>query len=131
MDLNKNSSKDYPLFPELSKKGIDEAQALIDKFKHQLIKVSEEVIGDLYVGIGSYIESDAWSNMRNDMMDGFKNYETRLSQNAYDFKDIRKKIYEEYREEIIKDLNSDLLEEIEGLKDEINSLRKTLSYYRV
>ena len=39
---------EYPLFPELPEPGRDEAQKLIDQFKAGLIKVADEVIGNLY-----------------------------------------------------------------------------------
>jgi hypothetical protein len=111
-------SKEYPLYPELSEQGQKESQILIDHFKDKLKKVADEVIGDLYVDLPSYIESDSWSNFRNEIMNGFKDYDTRKKQNEYDFKEIREQIFKEYREDIIKDLNSDLVEENEKLKKE-------------
>ena len=49
-------------------------------------------------------------------MAGFKNYDNRKLQSKYDFAEIRKEIYREYRDDIIADLNADLLEENEELK---------------
>lgn len=57
-------------------------------------------------------------------MDGYKNYNNRKIQAEYDFKEIRKAIYEQFKEEIIKDLDQDNLEEIERLKREIAWLRE-------
>ena len=116
-------SKEYPLYPEVSEKGQQEAQDFINEFKEKLKNVADEVIGDLYVDIPSYIESDSWSNFRNEIMAGFKNYDNRKLQGKYDFAEIRKEIYNEYREDIIKDLNGDLLEENEKLKEEIEQIR--------
>ena len=117
-------SKNYPLFPELSIEGQIEAQTLIDKFKESIKKSAEQAIGDLYCDVALYIESDSWSNFRNQLMDGFKNYNNRKIQSKYDFKDIRQAILEEYKEEILKDLNQDLIEEIEKLKKQLEYERK-------
>lgn len=113
---------EYPLYPEISEIGKQESQKFIDQFKEKLKKVAEEVIGELYIDIPCYIESDSWSNFRNQIMDGFKNYNTRLKQNKFDFKEIRQQIFKEYRDDIIKDLNQDLIKENEELKNSYNLL---------
>ena len=114
----------FPLYPELPKVGQEEAQQLIDKFKAQLKKAAEEVICDLYCDVAMYIESDTWSNLRNQIMDGYKNYNNRKIQAAYDFKKIRAEIYKEYREDIVNDLNQDMLKEIEELKQDLERERE-------
>ena len=115
-------SEKYPLFPDLPDEGTEEAQKLIDKFKEQLKKAAEEVIGSFYCEIVPHIESDSWTNFRNCLMDGLQNYHNRHLQAPYDFKKIRQAIFREYREEILKDLNSDLAEENEQLKKDIEEL---------
>ena len=120
-------SKEYPLYPELSEEGEKEAQTLIDKFKEELKKVADEAIGDLYCDIACHISSDSWSNYRNEMMAGFRNYDNRKVQGEYDFKEIRQAILKEHRDDIIEDLNQDMLKEIERLKEQIafsNRLRE-------
>lgn len=57
------------------------------------------------------------------MMDGFRNYGNRKVQADYDFKMIREKIYSEFREEIIKDLDQDNLLRIADLQKENQRLR--------
>lgn len=114
----------FPLYPELSPEGCEIAQELINKFKNQLKKVADEVIGDLYVDVPAYIESDSWNNFRNQLMAGFKNYGNRKIQGDYDFKEIRQQIYKEFRDEIIEDLNQDNLNKIEELEKEIVRLRE-------
>ena len=52
-------------------------------------------------------------------MDGFRNYDNRMVMGEHDFKNIRAAIYKEYRDEIIVDLNQDMVEEIEALKNQI------------
>ena|SRR3990167_10086974 len=111
--------KEYPLYPNLSEQGAIEANETIQAFKARISDVIKELLGELYVDIIPHISSDSWSNYRNELMDGFKDYNNRLVQGEYDFKQIREKIYKDYREEIIKDLNQDMIKEIENLKAHI------------
>ena len=117
-------SKEFPLYPELSEKGKQEAQDLIDGVKKKLSKLMEDVLGEIYVDVVSHIESDSWGNFRNHIMDGFKDYNTRFKQGEYDFKEIRKKIYEDFHDDIIKDLNQDLVNENAQLKKDYESLKE-------
>ncbi len=117
-------SEEYPLFPTLSEAGAEEAQALVEQFKVQLKKAAEEVLSNLYTDVAAHIESDSWTNYRNDMMDGFKNYENSLVQGEHDFKEIRQAILKLHREEIIADLNQDMVKEIEDLKEQIERLQE-------
>ena len=132
-------SKEYPLYPELSEKGNEEAIKLIDKFKKQLTKKAKEVIetilGEMYCDLLPHIESDAWTNFRNDLLDGFKNYNNRKLQGDYDFKKIRQQIFKDFRKEIIKDLNQDYINEnielkkdIERWKEDYEKLKKYYNY---
>lgn len=114
----------HPLYPELKEPARKEAQALVDKFKDQLKKSAEEVIADLYCDVAVHIESDSWTNFRNEIMAGFKNYDNRKIQSEYDFAKIRKEIYKEFRADIVADLNQDLLKENEDLKKQIEQLRE-------
>ena len=121
-------SNDFPLYPELSEEGKEEAAKLVESFKKQLLKAASEVLGQLHCEVVAYIETDSWTNFRNEIMDGFKNYDNRKIQAAYDFKEIRQAIFKEYREDIIKDLNQDLLEEIENLKRQIKFFQEMRSH---
>jgi len=115
---------EYPLFPELPEGGDEEVVALVERFKDVLKKAADDVIGDLYVDIAPHIQSDAWTNFRNDLMDGLRNYRNRKMQASHDFKQIRAAIYKEFREEIIADLNQDLMEEVESLKEDLARARE-------
>jgi hypothetical protein len=117
-------SNEYPLYPELPEGGAEEAQRLIDKFKTEMKKVADEVIGDFYCDVACHIESDSWTNYQNALMDGLKNYNNRKIQSPYVFKDIRQAILREHREDIIADLNQDMLKEIENLKEQLEFLRR-------
>lgn len=121
-------SEEYPLYPELSEEGKKEAQQLISGFKELLKKAAEEVISTLYTDVVEYIETDSWRNFRNQIMDGFQNYNNRKIQSAYDFKEIRQAILKEHREDIIKDLNQDMVKEIESLKKIIELMHERQRY---
>ena len=110
---------EYPLYPELKEPAAEEAQNLIDKFKEQLKKAAEKAIGNLYCDVAIHIESDSWTNFRNDLMEGFRNYDNKKIQGEFDFKKIREEIYKEYRDEIIADLNQDYINEIADLKQHL------------
>ena len=110
-------SNEFPLYPTLGEAAENEAQSIIDKFKADMKKAADEALGDLYCDVAVHIESDSWSNFRNEIMEGFRNYDNRKIQAKYDFKAIRQEIYKEYREDIIKDLDQDILEENNSLKE--------------
>lgn len=116
----------YPLYPTLSEAGAKEAELIIEKFKDQILKTIERMIGDLYVDIPIYIESDSWTNFRIALLAGFKDYNNRKLGNEYDFAEIRAQIFKDFREEIIKDIAADIVEENARLKEEIETLRKKL-----
>lgn len=122
-------TQEYPLYPELPEAGKVEAQKLIDAFKNKLISAANEAISDLYCDVAVHIETDSWTNFRNDMMEGFKNYNNRKVHGEFDFKEIRQQIYKEFRDEIIEDLNQDLVTEIESLKKELKWEREFRSRY--
>ena len=122
-------SEKYPLYPKLTEDGEQEAQAIVDRFKKKLKEVADEVIGDFYCDVALYIESDSWGNFRNEIMDGFKNYNNRKVQGKYDFKEIRQAILKNHREDIIADLNQDMLEEIDQLKKHIEFMQNIQNRY--
>ena len=120
-------SDEYPLYPELTEQGKEEAQKIMDSFKPRLAKLLDEVMSDLYTDVSYYIDSDHWTNYRNALMDGFKGYNHGKANHKYDYKELRQAIYKNHKEEIVKDLNQDLIEENEKLKYQIEQLQKQLS----
>lgn len=119
-----NDKNEFPLFPQLNEKGNEEAIKLIESFKKEISKAADEVISDLYCEIMPHIESDSWSNYRNDLMNGLQDYNHRKLQAPHDFKKIRQQIYKDFREDIIPDLNRDMVKEIEELKADIERMKK-------
>jgi nitrogenase subunit NifH len=107
------------LYPELSEEGQKQVQDLMVKFEYKLKESATELMKslamDFYTDISHTVESDHWVNFRNKIVNGICDY-TNKSNLGYDYAKIRKAIYNEYRDEIVEDLNQDLLKEIEDLK---------------
>jgi len=123
-------SEEYPLYPELTEQGKEEAQKIMDSFKPKLAMLLNEVMGDLYTDVSYYVDSDHWTNYRNALMDGFKGYGGGKANHEYDYKDLRQAIYNNHKEEIVNDLNQDLVEENNRLKAQIEQLQQSLSEAR-
>ena len=119
----------YPLYPRLTEEGEVEAQAIMDSFKPRILSLVDELMGDLYTDISMHVESDHWSNYKNQMMDGFKDYGNGSKIHTHDFKELRKTIYANNKNEIIADLNQDLVEENERLKVELAEAYRNLNRY--
>lgn len=117
-------SDEYPLYPRLSPDGEKEAQLLFDGFKAKMAKICEETLEQLYCDVATHIESASWTNFRNDLLSGLRNYGNRKVQADYDFAQIRRAIFEEFRAEIISDINQDLLKEVEDLKKQLENERE-------
>lgn len=118
--------EEYPLFPELTEQGKEEAQALINKFEIKIKEIAVDVIKDIttdfYCHVLNEIESDHWQNYRTKLINGLCDYSNK-DKATYDFSRIRKAIYDNHKDEIVKDLNQDLLKQIEDLKRTISNLR--------
>ena len=119
-------SEEYPLYPELTEQGKEEAQKIMDGFKPKLKRLMDEVMADLYTDVSYYVDSDHWANYRNALMDGLKGYGGGKPNHEYDYKELRQAIYDNHKEEIAKDLNQDLVEENERLKAQIEQLQQSL-----
>ena len=120
-------NEQYPLYPELTEEGKEEAQKIMDSFKQKLKKLMDEVLSDLYTDVSYYVESDHWTNYRNALMDGFKGYGGGKTNHQYNYKELRQAIYKNHKNEIVPDLNQDLVEENERLKAQVDQLQQRLS----
>lgn len=114
----------YPLYPRLTEEGEKEAVIILKTFHDRMKKVCEETLDQFYVDVLPYIETDSWTNYRNQLMDGFRNYNNRKVQGEHDFARIREEIYKQFRDDIIKDLNQDLVKEIASLKEQIEIMHR-------
>ena len=124
-------SDEYPLYPELTEQGKEEAQKIMDSFKPKLKKLMDEVLADLYTDVSYYVESDHWTNYRNALMDGFRGYGGGKPNHEYDYKELRQSIYKNHKNEIVADLNRDLVEENERLIAQIKQLQQRINEYRL
>ena len=115
---------EYPLYPELTEQGKEEAQRILDSFKPKIASLVNEILGEIYKDVVFHIESDSWINYRNQLMDGFKGYTDGRKAHSSDFKELRQAIYNNHKGEIIKDLNQDLVEENKRLAEEVDRLRE-------
>lgn len=116
---------EYPFYPELTEEGKKQAQELINKFevtlKESASSIIEDITTDFYCDVLNEIESDHWTNYRTKILNALCGYGS-AEGSVHDFQRIRESIYRNHKEEIIKDLNQDLLEEIESLKKSIETL---------
>lgn len=107
-------------FPELTKEGKEKAEEVLEKFKLELknsaVDIIEKNMGEFYQNALTYIEEDSWRNFRNDILQSICNYSETRKSFPYDAKRIRRIIFENFKDEIIQDLNQDLLDENEKLK---------------
>jgi hypothetical protein len=115
--------KGYPLYPVLSELGKLESEEFIENLKSKIRTVVNDALGEIYVDLPDYIESDSWTNYRNTLLAGLCNYQNK-EHSRYDFQKIRQTIYAEFKEEINKDLNQDLLEEVADLKKRLEEERE-------
>ena len=122
MSEDKEGFDDF--YPELSETGKEKAMELIAEFRKKLAKEAEDVIGCFYTDVMQHIESDSWENFRQHIVEGLCSYSNAKSL-QYDFKKIRQAILKNHRDEIIKDLNQDLLAEVQELKDYIEFIESS------
>lgn len=115
-------SDKYPLYPALTEQGEKEAQQIMDSFKPKIKALVDELMGELYCNVSYHVESDHWSNYRNELMDGFKGYAKGASIHQHDFAELRKAIYDNNKKEIVSDLNQDLVKEVKRLEEHIKWL---------
>jgi len=125
INKEKEMNAEYPLYPELTEEGKKEADMWLQNFRDKMKKVAEEVVAETYTSCVEYIESDSWTNFRNEILDGFRNYNNRKIQAEYDFAAIRTEIFKQFRDEIIVDLNQDLVKENEELKKRIKYMEES------
>ena len=116
-------SEEYPLYPELTEQGKEECQRIMDSFKPKIAAMIDNLLGELYTDVSYYVESDHWTNYRNALMDGFMGYGNNSGKHSHHYKKLRQAIYRNHKDEIVKDLNQDLLAEIEELKSRIEDLQ--------
>jgi hypothetical protein len=113
-------------FPELSEQGNQDALHLVERFKSKLQTVAEEMIGELYCNLIPHIETDAWTNYREEcrlaLQKEYCQSETASSEQAWAFY-VRKAIFVQFREELEKGIIADQVKEIARLREMLNERR--------
>lgn len=94
-----------------------EAQAAIEGFRSKMRAIADEALGQIYVDVIPYLETDSWTNYREAL---------RLElEHEYKFSNFRKEwatnfrraVFVENREEISKLIEADILKRIKHLED--------------
>lgn len=111
------------LYPELTEDGQKKAQDLIRQF-NQAIEITfreaaERATSQFYTDVLPYIESDAWSNFRNQIIMGMSNYNNLAKHEA---EIVRRSIINNHWDELKKDLDQDLVNENARLRNELNKM---------
>ena len=105
-------------FPELNEQGNQDALHLIERFKAKLQSCAEETIGEVYCNLLPHIETDTWTNYREECRLSLQNHycqkETATSEEAW-AKLIRQAIYEQFKPELQNAIIRDLEKKIADL----------------
>lgn len=112
-------SKTNSSYVELPEKAQKQAEKLMKRYEKKTKSMLDEVWDELYCEVMLHIESDVWSNYRQDVIQWIQGYDTL---HKVDAKKVRQAILKNHREQIVDDLNADLLEENEKLKKQKQEL---------
>lgn len=109
-------------YPELTEKGKENTQKIIDKFQKDLFEVMNSTLVSFTQNLATEIvDDDSWVDLRDQVKSALcaypSNGEYRLF--GHDWIQIRKKILEENRETIVNDIILDKEKEIQLLKERI------------
>jgi hypothetical protein len=94
-----------------------DAQNFIDSFRVKMKHISEEILGEIYVNVGPYVETDQWTNYRESLrieLEHEYKYSKFKSEWATNF---RRAVFVENREEISNLISDDILKRIKHLED--------------
>jgi hypothetical protein len=112
---------------QLSEKGIQEANDLVEHFKKKLTKAAEETICSLYVDIMPHIETDSWLNYREqlriELQQKYVVKETATSEEAWAMM-VREAIYSQFKE----DLQNGIIRDLERRIDTLEQLLERRGY---
>lgn len=97
----------------LSPEGEKEFEHYIQLAKDRMRDACDEILGEIYIHLPEWIETDSWVNFRNASFDAIRDY-SKL--NRWNAQKIRESILANHREQIIADLNQDSLDRIKQLE---------------
>lgn len=94
-----------------------EAQEFIDSFKIKLQEIINIALGEAYVNLMPYIETDAWTNYREALRLELE-HEYKFSKFKSEWaKDFRRAVFVENRDEMQKLIKSDMYERLKFLEN--------------
>lgn len=112
---------------ELSEKGQQEAIELVERFKGELKAVAEKAISGLYCDLIPHIETDAWTNYREQLrIELQKHYvqQATVSDEGAWAMYVREAIFKQFRAELEQGVIADLTKRIEFLEKLLNDSRR-------
>lgn len=93
------------------------AQSFMDSWRSRMRDISEEVLGEIYVKVLPYIETDSWTNYREALRIELE-HEYKFSSFRKDWATaFRRAVFVENREEISTLISKDILARIKSLED--------------
>lgn len=95
----------------------NEATLAIEGFKSQMKDIAEQAIGNLYVNVIPYLETDAWTNYRESLRLDLE-HEYKFSTFRQDWAtNFRRAVFVENRDEMADLISADILKRIKHLED--------------
>ncbi len=88
-------------YPRLTEAGELEAQRVIDAFKKQMAKVCEDTLSNIYCDVAGYIETDSWTNFRNQFINAFRRLDEQFC-GQYNLRSLAEVIAKECPEQVAK-----------------------------
>ena len=108
-------------YQELNERGNEEAVKIYNDFLTKLNKMVKKAASDFYINALPFIESDAWVNYRTDI---FNNLCYSGLRDGHDWVAVRRKIYEENKEDIQNEIIKDLEKEIQQRTNVLHWMRE-------
>lgn len=94
-----------------------DAQDFMNSFRIKIKDVIDETLGELYVNIMPYVETDSWTNYRESLRTELE-HEYKYTKFKNDWAvNFRRAVFVENREEISKLISADILKRIKELED--------------
>lgn len=98
----------------------EDTESALNSFRLSMQKIADECISKVYCDVLPHIETDAWTNYREQIrIELAHEYKYSSFKNPW-AKDLRRAILVENRDELVNLLNADLLERIKVLEDRVN-----------
>lgn len=101
-----------------------DAQEFMDSFRTKMKAIADETLGELYVNILPYIETDAWTNYREALrIELAHEYKYKTFKEPWAV-NLRRAIFVENRDELTDLINKDLLKRVKDLEDRVREFEQ-------